>query len=392
MKKIYFLISFCSLNVMLIAQIGHATIVFNDATRSTTGFGTGTGPGRQIQTEIYYPAATSADNVPVVGSNLPVIVFGHGFVMSWDAYTNIWTDLVAQGYVVAFPRTEGGFSPTHLEFGKDLATVAAAMQTQNTTSGSIFNGKIANKTALMGHSMGGGSSYLAPTYGGANFTTIVTLAAAITNPTCVAPASVIATTIPNLVISGENDCVAKPLNHQDSIYMALNSAYKTQLTITGGSHCLFANSNFNCNFGESTCTPSPTITRSEQQDVTNDHINLWLGYYLKNICANATAFQDSLTSSNRTTFRQNAPLACSNIGLDEIEFSTISVSPNPSTQDFTLNNLPLNASWSVCDLNGRIILTGEENKINGSNLIQGIYFVTISNSTNITRTIKIKKD
>ena len=44
--------------------VGHTTITFNDPAR-TGGTGTGGGPGRQIQTEIYYPSATAGDNLPV---------------------------------------------------------------------------------------------------------------------------------------------------------------------------------------------------------------------------------------------------------------------------------------------------------------------------------------
>lgn len=65
-------------------QIGHTTITFNDPSR-TGGFGSGGGTGRQIQTEIYYPAAVAGEDVACAADSFPVIVFGHGFAMSWDA-------------------------------------------------------------------------------------------------------------------------------------------------------------------------------------------------------------------------------------------------------------------------------------------------------------------
>jgi dienelactone hydrolase len=307
MKKIILVAGFCLISLMLFAGVGHRTITFNDAAR-TGGFGSGGGAGRQIQSEIYYPAATTADNVPITGSNYPVIVFGHGFSMTWDAYDNIWTDLVNKGYVVVLPRTEGGLSPTHMELGKDLAIIAAKMQILNTTSSSFFFGKLINKTALMGHSMGGGAAYLAPTYAGANIATIVTLAAA--NSTPAATSSIVQAaliSIPNLLFVGQNDCVAPPATHQNLIYNALSSAYKTEITITGAAHCEFANFNSSCSFGQSTCSPTPAISGAQQKDVLNDHLSLWLGYYLKGNCADALTFQDSLATSNRTTFRQSAP-------------------------------------------------------------------------------------
>ena len=45
-------------------SVGHTTITFNDPTR-TGGFGSGGGTGRQIQTEIYYPAASAGTGVEV---------------------------------------------------------------------------------------------------------------------------------------------------------------------------------------------------------------------------------------------------------------------------------------------------------------------------------------
>jgi hypothetical protein len=105
-------------------QVGHMTKTFNDPSR-TGGFGSGGGPGRQIQTEIYYPATTTGDNVPVATGEHPVIVFGHGFAMSWDAYSNIWQYYAAKGYILAFPRTESGLfpGPNHNDFGLDLKLV-----------------------------------------------------------------------------------------------------------------------------------------------------------------------------------------------------------------------------------------------------------------------------
>jgi hypothetical protein len=55
-------------------SIGSTTITFNDPARSG-GFGSGGGPGRQIQCEIYYPASSAGVNVAVSTGEFPVIVF-----------------------------------------------------------------------------------------------------------------------------------------------------------------------------------------------------------------------------------------------------------------------------------------------------------------------------
>lgn len=296
MKTIFFFLMMLSASFVF-SQIGNTTITFNDPTR-TGGFGSGGGAGRQIQCEIYYPAASNAANVPVVGTNLPVLVFGHGFVMGWDSYTNLWEYYVPKGYILVFPRTEGSFSPVHADFGKDLALVADTMKKLNDLSGSLFFQKLNKRVAVMGHSMGGGSSILAAqnkTIGQIN--TIVNFAAAVTNPSSVTAGQNIS--IPSFVIAAQNDCVAPPAEHQILEYDSLFSAVKMYAEIKGGGHCYFANTNFNCSFGEGTCSPNPTISRVQQQDAAQYYALLWLNYYLKDNCADWKTLNDSVGISPR---------------------------------------------------------------------------------------------
>lgn len=292
----------CTLLISIVAHsqtytVGHSQITYSDPARA----------GRSIQTEIYYPAATAGTGVPVSSGTFPLIVFGHGFVMAWDAYQNFWDDLVLQGYIVAFPRTEGSISPSHAEFGKDLAFLVTKMQSESATNtSSLFYNHINSKSAIMGHSMGGGSSFLAAE-NNTTITTMISFAAANTTPSSIAAASNIS--VPTLVFSGQNDCVAPPATHQIPMYDSLGTLCKTFISIKGGAHCEFANSNFNCSFGQSTCTPTPTITRTAQQDVTSDFLKLWLEYYLKDNCSAWTTFNDSLAVSPRITHNQSCMIS-----------------------------------------------------------------------------------
>jgi hypothetical protein len=189
MKKISLLIFLILLTIVQLSgqilSVGHRTVTFNDPAR-TGGFGSGGGAGRQIQTEIYYPSSAAADGDSTVISSgqFPILIFGHGFVMVWSSYDNIWKDLVPQGYIICFPRTEGSASPNHTDFGKDLALLQNKMLGLNTTAGNHFFNTMTNKVAIMGHSMGGGSSFLA-CEGNASPTTMVTFAAANTNPSSI---------------------------------------------------------------------------------------------------------------------------------------------------------------------------------------------------------------
>jgi len=277
-------------------QIGHTTITYTDPSRSS----------RSIATEIYYPTVTTGTSVPVSAGTFPVIVFGHGFVMTWDAYQNFWEDLVPQGYIVVFPKTEGSFSPVHAEFGKDLAFLVTKLQSESATNASsLFYNHVNTKSAIMGHSMGGGSSFLGAEYNTA-ITTMVSFAAATTTPSSITAAQHVS--VPSLVFSGENDCVAPAPANQIKMYDSLSSLCKTFISIKGAAHCEFANYNLNCAFGESTCSPAPTITRTQQQDATSDFLRLWFEYYLKDSCSAWTTFNDSLSLSPRITHYQSCSI------------------------------------------------------------------------------------
>jgi hypothetical protein len=298
MKKLLITFTFILFASALFAQyaVGHRTFTFNDPTR-TGGFGSGGGPGRQIQTEIYYPATSAGDNTPFIQDSFPIIVFGHGFSMAWDAYENIWEEIVPKGYIMLFPRTEGGLSPSHSEFGLDLALIVNSFRALGQNSSSPYFNRVASTAAIMGHSMGGGATFLAA-QNNTNITAIATLAPANTNPPSITAAKYV--TVPTLVIAGANDCVTPPAQHQIPMYDSTAALCKTYISFTGASHCQFANSNFNCNFGESTCSPGPTITRAVQHQRTFKYLVPWLNKYLKGACHPQSNIDSLLTISTST--------------------------------------------------------------------------------------------
>ena len=374
MKRIVVLVMAFTCSVNLSAQqIGHTAVTFIDSSRNN----------RTIPAEIYYPAVTSGDNTPIATGIFPLITFGHGFVMTWSAYQNFWEMLVPEGYIVVFPTTEGGLSPNHADFGEDLRFLITKIQGSGAGT-SVPQTSVGITSAIMGHSMGGGSSFLAAE-NNTVITTMVSFAAANTNPSSIFAAQNIS--VPVLLLSGSNDCVTPPLQHQDIMYDSAASAYKTQVYVTGGGHCYFANYNFNCTFGEATCSPTPTISRAEQQSAVNDFLKPWLAYFLKGDCARAQEFQDSLVTSNRTTYRQNQSIACPS-GMNE-SFSSpdfISIFPNPSGEFLNIK-LPKDKVKNVIiyDVIKKKVLaqyiSSPDEKITAdiSSLKSGIYFVVVNN-------------
>ncbi len=306
MKKILFVLILVPFWAFSQYQIGHTTLTFNDPARSG-GFGSGGGPGRQIQTEVYYPSFTAGENTAVAAfPDFPVIVFGHGFAMSWDAYQNIWEHLVPKGYILAFVRTEGSLipAPSHGDFGEDLALVATKMLALNGTAGSPFYGNVRQKVVIMGHSMGGGATMLAAS-NNTNIAGIVGFAPAETSPTAIGVCGNI--TVPALIFSGSSDGVTPPAENHLPMYQGLASTCKSYVSITGGAHCYFANANLNCDFGESTSSQGISISRAEQQQLTYTLLDPWLQYILGEDCFALNDFQTSLTNTAGTVNQTTCP-------------------------------------------------------------------------------------
>jgi len=134
--------------------VGNQTITFIDTERNN----------RNIQSLVYYPGTSEGNNAPInlSGGRYPVISFGHGFTLNPNIYIHLFRHLASWGYIVIAPVTETGFSPSHLEFAKDLVFVLKDMKRKNASTGDFFyNSADTNQTGVFGHSMGGGCSFLA---------------------------------------------------------------------------------------------------------------------------------------------------------------------------------------------------------------------------------------
>lgn len=361
-------------------SIGHVTVSFTDPSRDN----------RTINTEIYYPADSNGDNVPVAGSEaFPVAAFGHGFVMGVDAYENIWSMLVPQGFIVALPTTEGGILPNHENFGKDLAFVIEQMEFLGSAPSSLFSGKVSDQSVVMGHSMGGGASFLAMQYSSA-IDAIATLAPANTNPSSIDAASGISK--PALVFAGANDCVTPPPQHQLPMYSNLQSECKTYISITGGSHCQMADSNFLCNLGEITCSPDAEIAREEQHATIENYLVDWLKSTLKDDCDAGALFDERILTDGDITYQTNCVL-CE--PLQTGEFSTeIAVIPNPFRNELQFRIATVDScEFVLYDLHGRVVLSqivSDGSEVNTTFLPSGFYTYLLASADEV-RTGKLVK-
>lgn len=284
MKILYVIIVLLMLPVDMLSQtfsMGHTSLTLIDTVRGN----------RKVPVEIYYPADSTGDNVPVSvsgSSKFPVLCFGHGYLMSWDSYKYLQEALVPNGFIIAFAKTEGELFPSHLDLAKDISFILRTIVEYGDDNRSIFFNRIQNKNCAMGHSMGGGSAVLAAEYDSA-ITALAILSPADTRPSAVRAAASIG--IPSLIISGENDCITRPEEHQIPVFNALKSISKIMITIKGGSHCQMADKSFPCNLAELACGQNPGISRKEQQTIIIRYLLPWLNYRIKGDTASAREFE-----------------------------------------------------------------------------------------------------
>lgn len=367
-------------------QIGHTTITLTDSSRSN----------RSIPTEIYYPADAAGNNVPVTTittDKFPLLSFGHGFVMAWDAYQNIWEAVVPEGFIIAFPKTETGLSPSHAEFGKDLAFVITQLNKLSLSSSSLFYNRIDSMNCVMGHSMGGGSAFLAAQFD-STIKSLATLAPAETNPSAIQAAT--ASSFPSLVMAGGNDCVTPPPSNQIPMYDSLQSSCKTFISINGGSHCQMAESNFFCNFGESTCSPQPTISRADQHLVINRYLIPWLKFQLKGDCFAGAQFDSLIVVDASISYQSTCQLCPATTSINEENLMALEVFPIPFNDRINVrtNLIGLhNVTLELCTLNGINVASMDFQNVKGNDILSfnikqdiptGAYFLRISMDGNFT--------
>ncbi len=332
------------------AAVGWRNVTYNDAARA----------GRAVQTYVYYPAATATINAAFsapVGTSYPLIVVGHGFAMDYDTYKWIADSLVPSGYIVAIVNTETGFSPSHGTYGLDLRFISSILKNESTTNTtSPFYQRLTNKSGITGHSMGGGCTFLAAG-GSTEFACATSLAAAETTPSAIAAAATI--TVPTLVISGTEDCVAPPAGNQNEMYNAL-TVCRAKAYIIDGNHCDFSQYDFNCTFGESTCNSTPTLSDVIQQRRTMQLLRPWFDFWLKNDCTAWPTFETrlALPAYNNTTFASMK--ACTPI-------------PQPIITGFATSCIDEIQTYSVAPIAGSTYLWS----VIGGTILSGQYTETV---------------
>lgn len=380
--------------------VGFMSINFKDPSRSGgTSIANSVqmpGAGRDIGAAVFYPAVSAGTNVVVANGVFPIVVFGHGFLMTYDNYNNIYNSLVSKGFIVVLPRTEGSASPNHLDFGKDLAFLAEQFKLLNTAATpsdiTIFNGKVSQRTAIGGHSMGGGCSFVGA-QNNSSITCFFNMAAATSNTggiSSIAGASLI--NVPCLLMSGQKDCVVDT-TVQNAHYANLSSTKKFHVILKGLTHCDFGNgSSFNCTFGQSASGCPNTISNSLAFTSYMNYLIPFLNNQLQLDCNEGIRFMDSISnpSSLRIGRKVTGTIACTPSGLSNYTRENgVRLFPNPAVTNLHVqfkSEVQSLTNLSITDKLGRIVYTlngklssnlNNEIILETSELDPGIYFINI---------------
>lgn len=356
MRNLYLLIASilcCFVGYSQNFQVGTAEYTFFDSERN-----------RDIPAIVYYPSAISGSNVPLASSpfGFPVVSFGHGFVIDPSAYGWLGEVLASEGYIMVLPATEGQLlpPPDHLNFGRDIRFCAEEIIRLGSLSGNPLSGKILPRYAMMGHSMGGGATYLGAAET-AEVATTITFAAADTDPSSIAAALNVAA--PSLVFAAEKDCVTPVSSNQIPMYQNLPAAEKAFVNIEKASHCNFTDGSASlCYLGETLpCLGSGSfITRNEQHDRVIAVLLPWLDKYLRASCSGGEDFLIELAAGN------NAELWTSEVEGDALfECSencdapeNVNVGIAPSGFSLSWNGVPDALGYRIqVRLDGSVVIT-----------------------------------
>lgn len=387
-------------------QVGQKTITYTDPDRSN----------RAIETVVFYPSTTGGADAAIASGQFPVIVFGHGFSMADKTlYQYLWDGIVTEGYICLFPLTEGGgmFSPpSHEQFGLDLKFLNLQIKAEGANSSSFFYQKIADKTAIMGHSMGGKATYIASA-NNSDITTVISLTAALGDPPIgtgynAMGLSVPFVVVPTLVIDAEFDCVVPAAEGHQIIYDNLTTDCRTYVKILGGGHCYMASGSSVCEQGEGwiggNCASDFTITRGEQNAIVLGIVLPYLEFMLKDVAIAEDEFLAYITESTEVTYLRDCEMpdpqiedvdiynAVENISvaygtLQNIAISQLAQTITISDTDGGTHSVALN--WSVAGYNANVpavyVATGT------FILPAGVVQSTPPTTLNVTATITVQE-
>eukprot|EP01084_Bolivina_argentea_P056786 103871_1 len=257
-------------------DIGHYTVVIENPTNSRLN----------ISVIIHYPKVTNTN------IQFPAVVFNHGWTCHNTWYDYVWQAMVPLGYIVAMPGDDEDV--INDETGKQYAggqrgTLDYLRSQCNGNTHCPIYGLVGNKSAAMGHSMGGGATIMSVS--GVNLGAEFKYAfdAGFTYSGCGGTTQAVKSIKkPFFLMTATHDCICNPNTTSEKYYTEIpdNAACKMLGDITNGDHCNFEDGVFanECRALENSECPADKndISAKEQQDITIGYTKLFLNATLYN--------------------------------------------------------------------------------------------------------------
>jgi hypothetical protein len=214
--------------------------------------------------------------------------------------------IVPKGYIMIFPASESGLFPSHKTLARDMIFALDEIIKLGSDRSFQLYGRVDTMKCLMGHSMGGGSLFLAAGMRD-DIQTAIALAPYDTRPSAIEAASDVR--IPTLIFAGSNDHITPPSKHQVPLFNSCASKDKTYILIKGGTHCHMGVSHPKCSTVErGSSRRDPVISESEQLAILSKYIVHWLDFYLKGDRESGSQFDKDISGDGAIEYSQSRPL------------------------------------------------------------------------------------
>lgn len=329
-----------------------------------------------VKMRVFYPKKSTQEQ-SIADGKFPVVAFGHGFVMNYLAYTNLFEHLASWGYIVATLDEQNGFNVNHFTFAQQLSASVRYLQSEGMRKGSFFFAKTDTACAIFGHSMGGGASMLTPLIF-PKLTAIAGLAPAQTSSTPTAIDGLKDINTPVLIISARGDSVTPEQSNQVPMF---NNAFgaKQRISILKGGHCNFTDTpNLLCGVGANSAGDKGTLSPAQQQLLTKRYLTAFFNYYLKGnreslafICGDSVRLDREVENFTNITCPTGRPTP--------VIQKQLNTYPNPSQGLFTVSGLESGLIYEVIDVNSTTIhrFQAEDfyHNIDLSNFPDGLYIL-----------------
>ena len=252
--------------------------------------------GRRVEARLLTPSTPMSEPGGLVA-------FAHGFGLAANDYSWLAAGLVQHGFTTVLPVTPGAPSTKQLALDQRFLLTHLVSESARNRSSPVF-GKLANATALAGHSLGGGSTLLAadPILGAGypDPTAIFTLSlGTYTVPSALRSAPSTPAHVPALLFTASEDCIDPPTKNSLPVYDALEAGCKRVVSVIGGAHCEYADwpsvRVAGCRATEALCGARPNITREEQATRTLEVLVPYLNAALNRNGGTWTVYEDAVS-------------------------------------------------------------------------------------------------